>query len=338
MNAKKILIPVAVIVLAALVLFAASAGLAGTAEAKRAETIDQLLDYMLPGGGSYEYVANEEEGASILGAYVGEQGSVVESLVPGFMTDLHMLVGVQNDGLVTSVCILENNNTYGLGMKASSDLEFLFSLVNSSGDLAVGGNVDAISGATISSNAVVNAVNAAQKYVAPAGEPSGGALTGTAEGFAGPITVEVTMDGDTITAVAVTSNSESAPGAALEDIPAAIVAANSPDVDVVAGATYTSQGIIDAVRNALENAGSAGGGLTGTAEGFAGPITVEVTMDGDTITAVAVTSNSESAPGTALEDIPAAIVAANSPDVDVVAGATYTSNGIINAVKDAIGA
>ena len=251
MNAKKILIPVAVIVLAALVLFAASAGLAGTAEAKRAETIDQLLDYMLPGGGSYEYVANEEEGASILGAYVGEQGSVVESLVPGFMTDLHMLVGVQNDGLVTSVCILENNNTYGLGMKASSDLEFLFSLVNSSGDLAVGDNVDAISGATISSNAVVNAVNAAQKYVAPAGEPSGGALTGTAEGFAGPITVEVTMDGDTITGVTVTSNSESAPGTALEDIPAAIVAANSADVDVVAGATYTSNGIINAVKDAI---------------------------------------------------------------------------------------
>ena len=61
-------------------------------------------------------------------------------------------------------------------------------------------------------------------------------------------------------------------------------------------------------------------------------------MDGDTITAVTVTSNSESAPGTALTDIPAAIVAANSADVDVVAGATYTSNGIINAVKDAIGA
>ena len=29
------------------------------------------------------------------------------------MTDIHLLVGVQNDGLVTSVSILENNNTYG---------------------------------------------------------------------------------------------------------------------------------------------------------------------------------------------------------------------------------
>ena len=63
-----------------------------------------------------------------------------------------------------------------------------------------------------------------------------------------------------------------------------------------------------------------------------------VTMDGDTITAVEVISNSETIEiaGGALEQIPAAIVAANSPDVDVVSGATYTSNGIINAVKNAI--
>ena len=61
-------------------------------------------------------------------------------------------------------------------------------------------------------------------------------------------------------------------------------------------------------------------------------------MDGDTITAVEVVSNSETPEiaGAALEQIPAAIVAANSPDVDVVSGATYTSNGIINAVKNAI--
>ena len=41
--------------------------------------------------------------------------------------------------------------------------------------------------------------------------------------------------------------------------------------------------------------------------------------------------------GGALEQIPKAIVEANSPDVDVVSGATYTSKGIMNAVKDALG-
>lgn len=62
-------------------------------------------------------------------------------------------------------------------------------------------------------------------------------------------------------------------------------------------------------------------------------------MDGDKIASVEVLSNSETIEiaGGALEQIPKAIVEANSPDVDVVSGATYTSKGIMNAVKDALG-
>ena len=102
---------------------------------------------------------------------------------------------------------------------------------------------------------------------------------------------------------------------------------------------YKRQGIINAVKDALASASNSNGALTGTADGFIGPITVAVTMDGDTITSVEVTSNSETIEiaGGALEQIPKAIVEANSPDVDVVSGATYTSKGIINAVKDALG-
>ena len=341
---KKLLIPVAVIVVFALVLFAASAGLAGTAEAKEAELIDTLMGYMLPGGGEYEAEEYTGSDANIQGVWRGAQGVVVDTTIAGFNNPIRTLVGVTNDGVVYSVCVLENHNTYGLGGAASGDWDFLVSLTGSEGELSTA-DIDAVTGATITSSAIMSAVNSAAKFVAASNAPAeGGALTGTADGFAGPITVEVTMDGDDITAVTVVSNSEtpSVAGAALEQIPAAIAEADSADVDIVAGATYTSNGIINAVKNALESAGSAGGsgGLTGTADGFAGPITVEVTMDGDTITGVTVTSNSETPAiaGAALEQIPAAIVAANSADVDIVAGATFTSNGIINAVKDAIGA
>ena len=86
--------------------------------------------------------------------------------------------------------------------------------------------------------------------------PSQGAqtLTGTGEGFGGPLTVSVTVDGDTITAVEVTSHNETenVAGAALTDIPAAIVEANSADVDAVSGATITSNAIMYAVKNALD--------------------------------------------------------------------------------------
>ena len=79
-------------------------------------------------------------------------------------------------------------------------------------------------------------------------------LTGAADGFGGKLTVEVEMDGDTITAVTVTENSETASIAdpALEAIPAAIVEANSTDVDAHSGATVTSEAIKAAVNNAVD--------------------------------------------------------------------------------------
>ena len=330
MNMKKLLIPVAVILVCALVLFGANAALSGAAETNRQELFDIVMQYVLPDGTEYEaeeYTGTDE---SIVGVYRTEQGAAVEMVVGGFAEDIHMVVGVLNDGSVYGLTVLDSHETYGLGQSAKSDWDFLCSMLDSQGDLTIA-DVDSVTGATITSSA--------SEYVTSAG---GGALTGTADGFMGPITVEVTMEGSDITAVTVVSNSETPEIAsgALEQIPAAIVEADTADVDIVAGATYTSNGIINAVKNALENAGSTGGGLTGTADGFMGPITVEVTMDGDTITGVTVVSNSETpeiAAG-ALEQIPEAIVAANSPDVDVVAGATYTSNGIINAVKAAIGA
>ena len=338
MNMKKLLIPVAVILVCALVLFGANAALSGAAETNRQELFDIVMQYVLPDGTEYEaeeYTGTDE---SIVGVYRTEQGAAVEMVVGGFAEDIHMVVGVLNDGSVYGLTVLDSHETYGLGQSAKSDWDFLCSMLDSQGDLTIA-DVDSVTGATITSSAIMSAVNTASEYVASAG---GGALTGTADGFMGPITVEVTMEGSDITAVTVVSNSETPEIAsgALEQIPAAIVEADTADVDIVAGATYTSNGIINAVKNALENAGSTGGGLTGTADGFMGPITVEVTMEGSDITAVTVVSNSETpeiASG-ALEQIPAAIVEADTADVDIVAGATYTSNGIINAVKAAIGA
>lgn len=76
---------------------------------------------------------------------------------------------------------------------------------------------------------------------------------GSANGMGGNLTVKVTMDGETITAVEVVSHSETDGIAdpAIEKIPAAIVAQNSTDVDTVAGATITSTAIKQAVQNAI---------------------------------------------------------------------------------------
>ena len=255
---KKLLIPVAVILVAALVLFAATAGLAGTASANEQAKLDEILGYMIPGGGEYAEEEYTGSNSSITGVYRGEEGVVVEMVVGGFANDIHMLVAVRNDGTVTGVSILDSHETYGLGQEAKGDWDFLIDMLNSQGDLAVNSNIDSITGATITSSAVVSAVNAASQFVLDSAAASG-PLTGTADGFMGPITVEVTMDGDTITGVTVVSNSEtpSIAGNALEQIPEAIVAANSADVDIVAGATFTSNGIINAVKNAISGSSPA---------------------------------------------------------------------------------
>ena len=79
-------------------------------------------------------------------------------------------------------------------------------------------------------------------------------LTGKANGFMGPVTVTVTVEDGKITAVTVDSHNETngIGTMAVEQLPAAIVAANSADVDVVANATVTSKAIIAAVKNALD--------------------------------------------------------------------------------------
>ena len=248
---KKLLIPVAVILVCAIILTAASAGLAGTAVSNAETELNEMISYLLPGGGEFEEIEYNGADSKITNVYKGEGGYVLAMTTNGYVDEIKLLVAVDNDGVVKGYTVRDIHDTYGLGLGVQDDLYFLVGLMNSKGDLAVNSNIDAVTGATISSSAVVACVNAASKYVQEAG--AAGVLTGTADGFMGPITVSVTMDGDTITAVEVVSNSETPEiaGTALEQIPAAIVAANSPDVDVVSGATYTSNGIINAVKNAI---------------------------------------------------------------------------------------
>ena len=76
---------------------------------------------------------------------------------------------------------------------------------------------------------------------------------GEAQGFGGPVKVKVTMNGDQIAKIDVLSHSETAgiSNAAFDNVPAAIIAAQSTEVDIASGATFTSKALIEAVNNAL---------------------------------------------------------------------------------------
>ena len=90
--------------------------------------------------------------------------------------------------------------------------------------------------------------------------------TGSAQGFASEVKVEVTVEDGKITALAVDDSGESYPTAGfdraetVEKLIDAIVAAGSADVDTVAGATVTQTAVLEAVKAALagEDAAPAG--------------------------------------------------------------------------------
>ena len=81
------------------------------------------------------------------------------------------------------------------------------------------------------------------------------------------------------------------------------------------------------------------GTYTGSAQGFGGTITVQVTLASDEITDIQVTSapGEDSAYLSQGEGVISSIISAQSTDVDMVSGATFSSTGIINAVVDALG-
>ncbi len=95
-------------------------------------------------------------------------GHVVQVSPSGFGGAISMMVGVDESGAVTGIAIVEHDETSGLGANAaaSSDvgLDFRAQFVGATGSVAVtkdGGSIDALTGATVTSRAVCNGVNAA---------------------------------------------------------------------------------------------------------------------------------------------------------------------------------
>lgn len=174
---------------------------------------------------------------------------------------------------------------------------------------------------------------------------------GTAQGFGGEVSVQVTVD-DTgkITAMTVEAESETPTigGAAIAPMTEAILSAGTPDVDIIAGATATSNAVVSATRAALTQAGIVSettgeigyvpGTYTGVAGGRGGDIVATVTVNETQIESIEVVGEKETIGISVMpmEVIPRQIIDNQSLGVDVIAGATATSHGVINAVADAL--
>lgn len=256
-------------------------------------------------------------------------------------------------------------------------------------------DVDTVSGATFSSNGIISAVKNALTGEKDSGETgqsqSGGTAAagsstsvaqvedasgykdgtyyGTGTGFGGTLKVQVDISGGKIAAIQILENNDGSEYISkASSIINAIISSQSTNVDTVSGATYSSVGIIQAVRDALSQAAVSGsdssssdsntnqsdksdsttdavtgtipykeGIYYGTAEGYSGDVSVAVVIQEHTIKAILITdtSDDESFFNRAM-DVVKNVMKKQNTDVDTVSGATYSSKGLLNAIKNAL--
>lgn len=137
------------------------------------EKMQQAIALVLPGGYDSQITDFEDPSGIVSRVYRGANGYAVEVLPLGFDSALTMMVGVDPEGRVIDICVVSHTETAGLGAVAASSgsagTAFRQQFVGAAGEVKVtkeGGTVDAITGATVTSRAVCNGVNAALSCVA----------------------------------------------------------------------------------------------------------------------------------------------------------------------------
>lgn len=314
-------------------------------------------------------------------------------------------------GPVTVAVTIMDKKIISIDILSSTDDEAFFNMAKGVIDRIIASqsfDVDVVSGATYSSNGIIGAVKNAltgEKDNGVTGKSKQGSTSesesdsslaeiaavqdasaykdgtyyGTGKGFAGTMKVKVDISGGKIASISIVSTKD---GDSYVKIASSlldtIVEKQSTNVDTVSGATFSSRGIIAAVRSALSQAAvsdnttgnntdkqgaaeASGNGQTdenssgsaseqgtegtlpyvdgiyyGTAEGYKGDIRVAVVIQDKTLKAILVTEKQDDEPFiTNAMDVLKNMMKKQSADVDTVSGATYSSKGLIGAVKAA---
>lgn len=312
-------------------------------------------------------------------------------------------------GPVTVAVTIMDKKITSIDILSSTDDEAFFNRAKGVIDRIISSqsfDVDVVSGATYSSNGIIKAVKNAltgekdktvtgkskqesasesdsssveKAAVQDASAYKDGTYYGTGKGFAGTMKVKVDIVGGKIASISIVSTKDGdsyvKSASSLLDT---IVEKQSTNVDTVSGATFSSRGIISAVRSALSQAAvsqntadnitdkqdateTSGNGQTdenpsgsaseqgtggtlpyvdgiyyGTAEGYKGDIKVAVVIQDKTLKAILVTEKQDDEPFiTNAMDVLKNMMKKQSADVDTVSGATYSSKGLIGAVKAA---
>lgn len=305
-------------------------------------------------------------------------------------------------GTVSVSVEIKDKSIVAINILSTQDDEAFFNRAKGVIDKIIAGqilDVDVVSGATYSSNGIISAVKNAltgeQDTSTPATTASSsnqsspsietvddsnqtwkdGTYYGSGTGFNGEVQVEVVIADGKISNISVVShNDDSSFMSQAQGLIPNIISSQSTNVDAVSGATYSSRGIINAVRAALKQAAVNGssndaddsnddnnnndnnnsnnnstivegkvpyeeGIYYGTGEGYAGDIQLAVVIQDKTIKAILVTEcEDDAAFFNRAKSIINEVLKNQSTDlsgIDTVSGATYSSNGIVEALREA---
>ena len=241
-------------------------------------------------------------------------------------------------------------------------------------------------------NKIESLENEAQKDTNVNKKLKDGRYSGSGAGFKGDVKVQVDVSEGKISNINIVDNVDDAPYFdKAKSLVGTIISKQTPNVDSISGATYSSNGIKSAVRDALKKAGVSSegdnseevkqqlakltkleeknkqlkkltkelrerieslesesqkdlankklkdGSYEGRGIGFRGDVKVQVDVSGGKISNINIVDNVDDAPYfDKAKSLVGTIISKQTPNVDSISGATYSSNGIKSAVRDAL--
>jgi len=234
----------------------------------------QLFPYAGEGADAFERMAIEAKDGLEMAYTVlrGGQplGYAVKQTVQGYGGPIEVIVGLRPDRMLAGIHVggADFKETEGLGAKAKEPA-FTDQFIGKSVPLTLGEDIDAISGATVTSQAVVDAVNSAAQSMEQHLSPTATGMIGNAEqtvnasviGYGGPVLTRVTFDENGAISFleiggARFSETEGVGSRVREeDFTSQFIGKTPPltlgeDIDAVSGATVSSQAALDAVNDA----------------------------------------------------------------------------------------
>lgn len=278
-------------IIAALVVIVAAVALAMSGKPQETtEAEDSVLQEALPtlkelfpdadeNGFERLELAEENDGLQFAYKATGDGktlGHALKTTVEGYGGPIEIIIGIGTDRTLRGIRVGGNefNETEDLGAKAK-DPEFTDQFQGKTVPLALGENIDAISGATVTSRAVTEGVNAAVMRLdallgsggtsasMPQAASEGRTANASAIGYGGPVLVRLTLDqAGAITALDIGGErfmeTEDVGGRVRDEAFTQQFIGQTPPlalgegIDAVSGATISSQAVVDAVNEAAD--------------------------------------------------------------------------------------